>query len=290
MCVKKIFVTGKNGQLGSELALLAKQHQEFHWFFSDRSTCDLADLNQVTRTLNEILPDIIINCAAYTAVDKAENELDVADKINHQVVACIAKWSSANNSKLIHVSTDYVFDGTASFPLDENAATAPINVYGQTKLAGEIACLHEAPASIIIRTSWVYSHFGNNFVKTMMRLMSEKESLNIVEDQIGSPTYAADLAQAILHILNAKDWHPGIYHYSNEGQLSWYQFAKDIKAILNLNCQLIGIPSAAYPTPAKRPAFSLLDTTKIKTVYGLQIPNYLARLQTCIAKIAEEQN
>lgn len=288
--MKKIFVTGKNGQLGSELQLLAKQHQEFHWFFFDRSTCDLADLNQVTRTLNEFSPDIIINCAAYTAVDKAENEVDMADRINHQVVACIAKWSSANNSKLIHVSTDYVFDGTANFPLDENAATAPINLYGQTKLAGEIACLHEAPTSIIIRTSWVYSHFGNNFVKTMMRLMSEKESLNIVEDQIGSPTYAADLAQAIVHILNAKDWHAGIYHYSNEGQLSWYQFAKDIKAILNLNCQLNGIPSAAYPTPAKRPAFSLLDTTKIKSVYGLHIPNYLASLQTCIAKIAEEQN
>jgi dTDP-4-dehydrorhamnose reductase len=214
----------------------------------------------------------------------------LADKINHQVVACIAKWSSANNSKLIHVSTDYVFDGTANFPLDENATTAPINVYGQTKLAGEIACLHEAPRSIIIRTSWVYSHFGNNFVKTMMRLMSEKESLNIVEDQIGSPTYAADLAQAIVDILNTKDWHPGIYHYTNEGQLSWYQFAKDIKAILNLNCQLNGIPSVAYPTPAKRPAFSLLDTTKIKSVYGLHIPNYLARLQTCIAKIAEERN
>ena len=285
-----VLVTGSTGQLGQELAALAPSNAIIDWIFTDRSQLDLTDFSQLSEKLTALAPDYIINCAAYTAVDKAETESALADTINHKAVGVLAQWCAANQCKFLHVSTDYVFDGTSNRPLSEAAPTFPINTYGKTKLAGEQACLIANPDAIIVRTSWVYSAYGANFVKTMLRLMGEKETVSIVNDQIGSPTYASDLAQTIVHILNAKDWHPGIYHYSNEGQISWHQFAKDIKAILNLNCQLNGIPSAAYPRPAKRPAFSLLDTTKIKTVYGLQIPNYLARLQTCIAKIVEERN
>ena len=214
--MKKILITGSKGQLGSELEVLSKTHTQFDWVFTDREELDLCDLVHLEDSLSAINPQIIINCAAHTAVDKAESELELSDVLNHQSVAVLAKWSNANECKLIHVSTDYVFDGTASTALTETALPNPINVYGQTKLAGENACLQENPSSIIIRTSWVYSSFGANFVKTMSRLMQERDSLNVVNDQIGSPTYAADLAKAIMTILTHKDWQAGIYHFSNE--------------------------------------------------------------------------
>ena len=193
---KKILVTGANGQLGSELRELSVHYSQFEWVFADRSVLDLSDLESIPDYLDSIQPQIIINCAAYTAVDKAETETELADVLNHQAVAVMVQWSASHACRLIHISTDYVFDGNSSTALDEEAPTAPINVYGQTKLAGELACMSENPEAIIIRTSWVYSRFGNNFVKTMSRLMQERDQLSVVNDQIGSPTYATDLAQA----------------------------------------------------------------------------------------------
>ena len=278
----KILVTGSKGQLGSELVVLSKKYTQFEWVFTDREELDLCNLVVLETKLATISPRFIINCAAHTAVDRAESELELSDVLNHQAVAMFAKWSQINDCKLIHVSTDYVFDGTAATALTETAPTNPINVYGTTKLAGEKACLKENPNSIIIRTSWVYSSFGNNFVKTMSRLMQERDSLNVVNDQIGSPTYAADLAQAIMTILVNADWQAGIYNFSNEGEISWYEFALAIKELGNFDCEVSGIPSSNYPTPAKRPQYSLLDKTKIKDTFGVVVPNYKDSLRKCL--------
>lgn len=280
--MKKILITGGNGQLGSELRFLSKIYAQFEWIFTDYQELDMCNLEKLETELTNINPQIIINCAAHTAVDKAESELELSDVLNHKSVAILAKWSQANDCQLIHVSTDYVFDGTASTALDENAQPNPINVYGVTKLAGEQACLRENPNAIIIRTSWVYSSFGNNFVKTMSRLMQERDNLNVVNDQIGSPTYAADLAQAIMTILVHENWQAGIYNFSNEGEISWFEFALAIQEIGQFDCDISGIPSSAYPTPAKRPQYSLLDKTKIKTTFGVIVPNYKDSLRKCM--------
>ena len=279
---KKILVTGANGQLGSELKVLSSHYSQFEWLFADRSFLDLSDLNSITKVLDSLQPQIIINCAAYTAVDKAETETELADLLNHQAVAVMAQWSAAHDCRLVHISTDYVFDGNSSTALTEEAPTGPINVYGQTKLAGEQACLREHPNAIVIRTSWVYSRFGNNFVKTMSRLMQDRDSLNVVNDQIGSPTYAADLAQAILTIITHPHWQAGIYHYSNEGEISWHEFALAIQQIGGFNCAISGIPSSDYPTPAQRPRYSLLDKSKITTTFGVAVPAYRESLERCM--------
>ncbi|MFH6937366.1 dTDP-4-dehydrorhamnose reductase [Flavobacterium sp. FlaQc-30] len=272
--MKKILVTGATGQLGSELLVLSPSYSQYEWMFADRIKATLDDLDLLESQLAAIKPDIIFNCGAYTAVDKAESEKELAFKVNHLAVELIAKYTAKNNIKLIYISTDYVFDGLSSIALDEEAATNPINVYGESKLAGEKACLKENPESIIIRTSWVYSKFGNNFVKTMQRLMQEKEEINVVNDQIGSPTYAADLAKVMIDIIESTEWIPGIYNYSNEGEISWYEFALSIKELGGYKCKIEGIPSSSYLTPAKRPSFSLLNKTKIKAVYNLEVPNY----------------
>jgi len=277
--MKKILVTGANGQLGSELCVLSTKYPNYEWFFADRTQITLDNLEVLEKQLNDIRPEIILNCGAYTAVDKAESEKEIAFTVNYFAVELIAKYAFKNNVKLIHISTDYVFDGSSSIALSEEAQTNPINIYGASKRAGEVACLNENPNSIIIRTSWVYSKFGNNFVKTMQRLMKEKESINVVNDQIGSPTYAADLAQAMLDILKSPNWIPGIYNYSNEGEISWYEFALSIKELGGYSCNVGGIPSASYPTPAKRPEFSLLDKKKIKTIYNLDVPDYKESLR-----------
>lgn len=277
--MEKILVTGANGQLGSELEVLSSKYPHYEWIFADRTQITLDNLEVLEKQLREIQPDIILNCGAYTAVDKAETEKELAFIVNYSAVELIAKYAKENNVKLIHISTDYVFDGTSSVALNEEAETNPVNIYGASKRAGEIACLNQNPNSIIIRTSWVYSKFGNNFVKTMQRLMQEKESINVVNDQIGSPTYAADLAQAMLDILESPNWIPGIYNYSNEGEISWYEFALSIKELGGYNCHVGGIQSAAYPTPAKRPEFSLLDKEKIKKTYHVDVPEYKESLK-----------
>ena len=280
--MKKIVVTGSNGQLGSELKVLSENHSQFEWVFADRTQFSLDNLLVLENQLELIKPDIIINCAAYTAVDKAESDIELADTINDLAVGVLAKWISDNNAKLIHISTDYVFDGNSAVALTETAPTNPINVYGQTKLAGEKACLQNNPEAIIIRTSWVYSSFGNNFVKTMSRLMQERDSLNVVNDQIGSPTYAADLAQAIMTILNHPNWQAGIYNFSNEGEISWYEFALAIQEIGGFDCKVGGISASNYPTPAKRPAYSLLDKSKIAATFGVVVPDYKDSLIRCM--------
>ena len=280
--MKKILVTGGNGQLGSELRVLSITYPQFDWVFTDYQELDLCDLEHLSTHLSKIQPQYIINCAAHTAVDKAESEGELSDLLNHQAVGVLAKWSAANDCKFIHISTDYVFDGTAATPLSETAATGPINVYGQTKLAGELACRAACPESIIIRTSWVYSSFGANFVKTMSRLMQERDSLSVVNDQIGSPTYAADLAQAIMTIITHPNWQAGLYHFSNEGEISWYEFALAIQEIGGFDCEVSGIPTSAYPTPAKRPQYSLLDKIKIKATFGVIVPDYKESLERCM--------
>lgn len=280
--MKKVLVTGSTGQLGSEIKLLSDDFSNFKFIFTDRSQLSLEKPETIFAFLNTIQPDIIINCAAYTAVDKAESEPELADLINHKSVGEIAKWTFTNKAKLLHISTDYVFDGTSAIPLKEEDATNPQNEYGKSKLRGEEAAIKQNPDTIIIRTSWVYSEFGNNFVKTMMRLMKERNTLNVVDDQVGSPTYAKDLAQAILDIVSKDNWKGGIYNYSNDGEISWFDFAVAIKEIAGLACDLIGIPSSQFPTPAKRPAYSLLDKSKIKETFGVAVPDYKNSLKKCL--------
>ena len=272
--MEKILVTGALGQLGSEIKLLSSHYPQFEWVFVDREEMPLDNLEGIEKALEIIKPTVIFSCAAYTAVDRAESEPEVAKIVNELSVAVIAKYAKANQVKMIHISTDYVFDGNSSTPLKEEAPTSPINVYGETKRGGELACLQFNPETIIIRTAWVYSKFGNNFVKTMQRLMQERESISVVNDQVGSPTYAADLAKAMIDILVSGKWISGIYHFSNEGEINWYQFALAIKELGGYTCEVNGIPASNYPTPAKRPNYSLLDKTKIKETYGVEVPFY----------------
>jgi dTDP-4-dehydrorhamnose reductase len=279
---QKVLVTGANGQLGSELKVLSEKHSQFEWIFADRTQVSLDNLSILKKQLEGIQPNIILNCGAYTAVDKAEVEAELANTVNHFAVGIIAQYANDNQVKLIHVSTDYVFDGTSAVALTEEAKTQPINVYGATKRAGELVSIEANPDVVIIRTSWVYSKFGNNFVKTMQRLLQERDTISVVNDQIGSPTYAADLAKAMMDIVNAQEWIPGIYNYSNEGEISWYEFVLAIQEIGVSTCEVKGIPSSSYPTPAKRPAFSLLDKTKIKEVYGIKVPDYKESLRKCM--------
>jgi dTDP-4-dehydrorhamnose reductase len=283
--MQKVLVTGANGQLGSEIKELASNYSNFEFLFTDIVDFPLDKEAEIIANFNRIQPSVVVNCAAYTAVDKAEQDVEVADAINHLAIQTLAKLCHGSGAKLIHVSTDYVFDGTSPIAYKEDDIPNPKSVYGVTKLAGEIACQKECPESIIIRTAWVYSEFGNNFVKTMLRLMSERETLSVVNDQIGSPTYAADLAQVILTILDGTKWESGMYHYSNEGEISWFDFANDIKEIANKSCEIIGIPAANYPTPAERPAYSLLDKSKIKEVYGIEPIDYKISLKKMMARL-----
>jgi dTDP-4-dehydrorhamnose reductase len=283
--MKKILVTGANGQLGSEIKMLAPHYPNFDFIFTDIEDFPLDQSEVIEANFKSIQPDIVINCAAYTAVDKAENDSVVADAINHLAIATLAHLCAASGARLIHISTDYVFDGTSPIAYTESDLPNPKSVYGVTKLAGETACSKNCPDSIIIRTAWVYSEFGNNFVKTMLRLMSERDTLSVVNDQVGSPTYAADLAQVILTILDSDHWESGIYHYSNAGEISWFDFAEDIKEIANITCDIKGIPASSYPTPAERPAYSLLDKSKIKAVYGIDPVDYKISLKIMMGRL-----
>jgi dTDP-4-dehydrorhamnose reductase len=283
--MKKILVTGANGQLGSEIKVLAFNYPQFHFVFTDIEDFPLDNEAEIIANFSLIQPDIVVNCAAYTAVDKAEDNQEIANAINHLAIGTLAKLCNDGGAKLLHISTDYVFDGTSAVAYKETDRPNPKSVYGVTKLAGEIACSQKCPDSIIIRTAWVYSEFGSNFVKTMLQLMTARESLNIVNDQVGSPTYAADLAQVILIMLDCNKWEPGIYHYSNDGEISWFDFAQDIKIIAQKSCELNGIPASSYPTAAQRPAFSLLDKSKIQAIYGIVPIDYKTSLKKMLARL-----
>jgi dTDP-4-dehydrorhamnose reductase len=280
-----ILVTGSNGQLGSELKELSASHPDFRAFFFSRSELAIENAEDVQKVFALLRPDFVINCAAYTAVDKAESEKEAALAANATAVGTLAKASRQAGAKFLHVSTDYVFDGTATKPLKEDDPVSPVNFYGETKLRGEEEAMKENPDSIIIRTAWVYSSYGKNFVKTMLRLMAEKESVNVVADQWGSPTYAADLAKAILQIIVSGKWLPGIYHFSNEGVINWALFAEEIGRQAGLSCKVNFITTDQYPTPAKRPAYSVLDRSKIAAAYGIVSKPWNESLQKCLHKI-----
>ena len=273
-----LLVTGANGQLGNELRLLLGDRA----VYVGREELDITDEAAVRRFLDAQNFDVVINCAAYTAVDKAEDDFDTADRINRLGPALLAKYGR----RIIQVSTDYVFDGTAHLPYKEEDSVNPVSVYGSTKLAGEEAVLAEAETAVIIRTAWLYSSFGANFVKTMRRLGAERDSLGVIFDQIGTPTYAADLAAAIVAMLpNIQPGMKEIYHYSNEGVASWYDFACAIMAESGLACAVRPLETHEYPTKATRPAYSVLNKTKIKRDFGITIPHWLDGLKRCIAEL-----
>ena len=272
--MQRILITGVNGQLGSELKDLFELESEFEVSYLSRGELPLENTENIKAVLNEYHPEIIIHAAAYTAVDKAETEEEIADRINHLASREIAEYCVENDCRLISISTDYVFDGNSTSPLNEEAKVDPVNVYGKTKLLGEVAIQKVLSDAIIIRTSWVYSTYGNNFVKTMIRLMAEREEISVISDQIGSPTYAKDLAKAIIKIIKSGEWISGIYHFSNEGEISWFDFAQAIKELNGFNTKINSIPTTSYPTPAKRPKFSLLDKTKIKRIYEVDVPSW----------------
>ncbi|QMI83183.1 dTDP-4-dehydrorhamnose reductase [Flavobacterium sp. xlx-214] len=281
----KILITGRYGQLGSELHDLQANYPQYQIVFVDREEMDLSNADQIIEVLDKEQPNVIVSAGAYTAVDKAESDQQLCDAINHLAVKTIGDWAAKNKVKVVHISTDYVFDGNSETPLKETDTPDPINVYGLTKLKGEEALQTSGAVYVIIRTAWVYSTYGANFVKTMMRLMNEREELGVVADQIGTPTYARDLAQAIMDVISAQNFVQGIYHYSNEGKISWYDFAVAIKEINGYTTKMNAIASDAFPTPAKRPNFSLLDKTKIKDTYSVQVPNWRTSLEEMIAKI-----
>lgn len=282
---QKIVVTGSNGQLGSELKELSPQYPQYDFHFLTRAQLSLDTNEGLAEKIAALKPHYLINCAAYTAVDKAETEQALAMQINGVAVGALAKACLQNDIKFIHLSTDYVFDGTHKEPVNEDVYPSPINFYGESKFAGELLALQTNPYSIVIRTSWVYSFYGKNFVKTMIRLMGEKESVSVVNDQWGSPTYAADLAEAILQIINSGIWEPGIYHFSNEGIINWAQFAQSIANKIGSTCKVNPIPTASYPTPAKRPLYSVMDKTRIGQQYSIAMKSWDKSLDKCIAKL-----
>ena len=274
--MNNILVTGVNGQLGSELKEITPNFRDYNFLFTDVSDLDITAHDEVRAFIERNNINIIINCAAYTAVDKAESEPKLSDAINNLAVANFAQIANEKNIKLIHISTDYVFDGTNHKPYVETDTPNPKSVYGQTKLDGELAMRKINPInSIIIRTSWVYSKFGNNFVKTMLRLAETKSEISVVADQIGSPTSAADLAKAILTILpKIKNNSVEIFHYSNEGLCSWYDFAQEIFRIKNIKTLVNAVKTSEFPMLVKRPTYSVLDKSKIKTRFDLEITSW----------------
>ena len=282
---KKLLITGANGQLGMEFRDLEKQYSQFHFLFVTKNELPINDFIAIEKFFKKNQIDACINCAAYTAVDKAETEKALAFQINGEAVGNLAKVCKINNIQFIHFSTDYVFDGNATIAYKETNNTNPVNLYGESKLRGEQLAIQNNEQSIIIRTSWVYSSHGKNFVKTMLRLMNEKESIGVVNDQYGSPTYAADLAEATLKIISEIKWQPGIYHYCNKGIINWYRFAEEIKKLTGSHCIVNPISTDGYPTPAARPQYSALDTNKIMETYNLLIPKWEISLEKCISLI-----
>ncbi len=281
----KILVTGSNGQLGKELQQIAPSFPFFGFIFLSREELPIHDFQKVKNIFKTHHPQYLINCAAYTAVDKAEVEKELAFQINGEAVGVLAAICNENYCKFIHISTDYVFDGTASVPYKEDSTTNPQSVYGASKLEGEKQALQVNPDSLVIRTSWVYSEFAKNFVKTMLKLLNEKEEIGVVNDQIGSPTYAKDLAETILQIIISQNWQPGIYNYCNEGIISWFDFAMQIKEVEGSSCKINPIPTSAYPTAAKRPAYSVLDNSKIQKIFNIGVKGWRESLVKCLIRL-----
>ena len=283
--MKNILITGANGQLGNEMRVLSAEHPEYTYFFTDVAELDICDEQAVLDFVKANDIHVIVNCAAYTAVDKAEENVELCAKLNANAVGYLAKAAEVNQAEFIQISTDYVFDGAAHLPYKETELTCPNSVYGSTKLAGEQNALTYCSRTMIIRTAWLYSTFGNNFVKTMIRLGKERGSLGVIFDQVGTPTYARDLARAIYAAI-VQGVQPGIYHFSNEGVCSWYDFTKAIHRLAGITaCQVKPLHTEEYPTPAKRPHYSVLDKTKIKNTYHIEIPYWMDSLQSCIAEL-----
>ena len=286
----RVLITGSNGQLGSEIRELAAKYKKLDFVFKDIPGLDICNFNLLQLFIVENNINAVINCAAYTAVDKAEEETIIAKKVNYEGVLNIVNALQAVNGKLIHISTDYIFDGNHFLPYKESDPVSPIGVYGETKRAGELAVINSDLDSIVIRTSWLYSSYGNNFVKTMLRLGNEKENLRVIFDQVGTPTYARDLAKTCLDILCGDSSvniskNGNLYHFSNEGVTSWYDFAISIMELGGVNCKVKPIQTKDYPTLAKRPQYSVLNKSKIKTDFKIQIPYWKDSLKECIDKI-----
>ena len=283
-----ILVTGANGQLGNEMQVLARENLQHTYFFTDVQELDICDEQAVYAYVSEHKIDIIVNCAAYTAVDKAEDNVELCDKLNNIAPGYLARAAQANGAAMIQVSTDYVFDGTAHIPYTEEEPTCPASVYGSTKLAGEQNVMDYCEKAMVIRTAWLYSIYGNNFVKTMIRLGQERDSLGVIFDQIGTPTYANDLAQAIFAAIN-KGVVRGIYHFSDEGVCSWYDFTIAIHRLAGIaSCKVKPLHTADYPAKAPRPHYSVLDKTKIKDTFGIEIPHWEESLKRCINQLRME--
>jgi dTDP-4-dehydrorhamnose reductase len=284
-----IIVSGKNGQLGNELQDASVLFPQFQYYFFGKDELDIGSKKMLEKIFEEYKPAYFINSAAYTAVDKAETEREPAYLINVEAVGNIAKICSMYDTRLIHLSTDYVFDGNNKQPYKENDLISPVNYYGYSKWMGEKLALENNPQTIVIRTSWVYSAYGHNFVKTMLRLMKERSTLNVVNDQLGSPTHAKDLSETILQIMSkanaGKIFHSGIYHFSNDGVISWYEFATAIRDIKKLNCSVLPITTAQYPTPAKRPFYSALNKEKIRFIFDIALKNWRESLEECLRRL-----
>jgi len=277
----KILVTGASGQLGSEIKKISNQY-DYNWKFTTKTELDFLNTESILLILDKIRPNFIINCAAYTLVDEAEIHKKKANIINHIALELISKWCHKNSCKLIHVSSDFVYDGNNTKPIKENQKEIPINNYGKTKLQGDKACLSNCPDSIVIRTSWLYSTFGNNFVKKIINLSETNSEINVVNDQIGSPTYAGDLAEIIMKIVVSKNWVSGVFNFSNDGAISRFDFANDIKMIYSFNSIIKPLAHGKYSEKIKRPKFTVLDKTKIINTYNIFLVPYLESLKKCI--------
>lgn len=286
--MKTILVTGANGQLGNSIRLLAKHYPQYNFLFTDVDTLDITDPQAVGKAIKDNQVDYVVNCAAYTAVDKAEDDEELCRRLNSYAVGVLGKAAHEAGAKMVHVSTDYVFSGTGYLPYKETDETRPVSAYGRTKLAGEQILQEVCPEAVIIRTAWLYSEFGSNFVKTVLRLGKERDELRFVFDQIGTPTYAGDLAAAVMAVVAADEkgaYVPGIYHYSNEGVCSWFDFTIKILEIAGISSRVFPIETKEYPTKAVRPPYSVLNKSKIKQTYGIAIPHWEASLRVCLEKL-----
>lgn len=287
--MKTVLITGKNGQLGKKIKDISCVYPDLKFIFTDRKELDVANSQSVNNYFQENKIDLLINCAAYTAVDDAENNYENAYNVNCLAVKHLATASKEHNFKIIQISTDYVFDGQANTPYKEDDRLNPINLYGKSKLEGEIALQNIQPESIIVRTSWLYSEYGKNFLKTILKFAKEKDSLIVVFDQIGTPTYAGELGKALLKIaasyFNEDVFHKGVYHFSNQGVCSWYDFAYEILKITGIKTPISPVRSDKFPAKAKRPSYSVLDKSKICALYNIEIPHWTQGLGECLQNI-----